>query len=78
MVNNRSKNSNGLSDEILSLLKKHVYGLSIEDVSKFLSISRITASKYLAVLEASGKIVVREVGKTKLHYLTQNYKEGKL
>jgi DNA-binding transcriptional ArsR family regulator len=75
MANADAQNGNGFSDEILSLLRKHVYGLSIEDVSRFLDISRITASKYLAILEASGKIVVREVGNTKLHYLSGNYRE---
>ena len=54
--------------KILSLLDKRDYGLTINEVAKLLRIHRITASKYLAILEARGKIVVREVGKAKLYY----------
>jgi len=70
-------NGNGVSESIMSLLERHVYGLTIEDVSRLAGISRITASKYLAVLEACGKVSVREIGKAKLHYLPRNYREGR-
>lgn len=70
-----NRNGSNFSEEILALLRKHVYGLSIEDVSRLVGVSRITASKYLAVMEATQKIVVRGVGNTKLHYLTKNYTE---
>jgi len=75
MPNGNGKDGNGFSEGILSLLGAHVYGLTIEDVSKLLAISRITTAKYLAVLEALGKVSVREVGKAKLHYLPKHYKE---
>ena len=39
---------------------------TIEEVSKFLSISRATASKYLLVLEIKGRVVHRDIGKAKL------------
>jgi len=70
-----NKTGSNFSEEILALLKKHVYGLSIDEVSRLVGVSRITASKYLAVLEATQKIVVRDVGNTRLHYLTKNYTE---
>jgi len=57
-----------IGDRILLLLGRNSYGLTIEDVSNRLSINRSTASKYLFALEAKKKIVVRAVGKAKLHY----------
>lgn len=62
-----------IEKEIISLLDKHVYGLSIGDVSRLLGISRITSAKYLAILVASDKVAERSVGNTKLHYLPKNY-----
>jgi len=54
--------------KILELLEVKVYGLSIIEIADSVGISRVTASKYLAVLEAEGKVFVREIGNTKLHY----------
>ncbi len=62
-----------LKEEILSVLSGHRQGVSIEDVARSVSISRVTASKYLAVLAAAGEVVMRGVGNTKLHYLTRDY-----
>ena len=59
--------------QILELLKEKNYGLTIEEVSCELKISRSTGSKYLAVLEAERKVVIRSIGKAKLHYLLGNY-----
>jgi len=58
----------GIEEKILKLLVRDDYGLTIEEVANALEINRMTASKYLAILEATGKITVREVGKAKLHY----------
>lgn len=66
-----------IEDDILNLLGKHVYGLTIEDVAKMLRINRATASKYLFALAAEKKITVREIGKAKLHYLNKYYGEKK-
>ena len=62
------KRNETIKRDILRLLSKRDYGLTIEDVSRYIRIHRITASKYLAVLEAEKNIIVREVGKAKLHY----------
>ena len=51
---------------ILNFLKKHREGLTITDVSRLLGIHYITATKYLAVLEAEGKLTHRKVGMAKL------------
>jgi len=63
-----------VKSKILDILKKENYGLTINEVSNILNIHRVTASKYLAVLEAERKIQVREVGKAKLHYPNGNVK----
>ena len=62
------KSNNDIEKRILKLISKSMFGLTIEDVSNFLKINRATASKYLAILEATEKILVREVGKAKFHY----------
>ena len=62
---------------ILSLLEKHNYGLTIEDVATLLKINRTTASKYLFALSLKGSVVARTVGKAKLHYLKGNYREAR-
>ena len=64
---------NNIKERIIGLLEERNYGLTIEEISKFLEISRSTASKYLAVLEAEKKLVVRDIGKAKLHYLSSDY-----
>jgi DNA-binding IclR family transcriptional regulator len=53
--------------EILELLKK-VYpdGLTIKENAQMLGVSRTTASKYVVVLEAEGKIICRRVSRAKL------------
>ncbi len=61
--------NNNFTEKILDILKKHGYGLTIEEISRFLDINRATASKYLAVLEAGDHVLIREVGKAKLHYI---------
>ncbi len=59
---------NGTRGDILKLLTEKNYGLTIEEIASNLNINRSTASKYLAVMDAEKKILVREVGKAKLHY----------
>jgi predicted transcriptional regulator len=55
-----------VKDRIFRLLKGNKDGLTITETSKILKIHYITASKYLAVLEAEGKISRRNVGMAKL------------
>ena len=62
------RKTNDIEKRILRLISKSRFGVTIEDVSNFLKINRATASKYLAILEATEKILVREVGKAKFHY----------
>ena len=60
-----------IKKEILKILKNYPEGLTITDVSKLLRIHYITASKYLAVLEAEGQAVHRRIGMAKLFRLKE-------
>ena len=69
---------NSIQYRIISLISRKNYGLTIQEISKELKINRGTASKYLAVLEAKERILVRELGKAKLHYPKTKALEVKL
>ena len=56
---------------ILNTLRNAEDSLTIEEVAKRAGIHRITASKYLAVLEAKGYLKYRPVGKAKLFSLAE-------
>ena len=62
------KNDPEIPRNINRLISSKPFGLTIEEISRELRINRATASKYLLVLEAQSKILVRELGKAKLHY----------
>lgn len=69
-----AKEKRELREKIVSLVMKHRYGLSIDEVAGMVGVSRITASKYLAVLEALGRISARVIGNTRLHYMPEDYR----
>jgi DNA-binding IclR family transcriptional regulator len=52
--------------QILKILKKNPQGLTTTEISKNSSTNIMTASKYLAVLEALGKVEYRKIGMAKL------------
>ena len=54
---------------IIDLLAKNPSGLTIEQVSRQLSINRTTAAKYLNFLIASGQIKKRNLGPAKIFTL---------
>ncbi|MFH1408897.1 MAG: hypothetical protein ABIH34_03245 [Nanoarchaeota archaeon] len=54
---------------ILKALREAELGLTIEDVAQTLKTSRITAAKYLLILEAKGSCKFKQVGKAKLFYI---------
>ncbi|MFA4860885.1 PAS domain S-box protein [Methanoregula sp.] len=58
-------------DRIKNLLKENPKGLTIEDVSKKLSLNRATAAKYLNSLMMTGQAELRELGRAKIFYLSQ-------
>jgi PAS domain S-box-containing protein len=57
-------------ERIQELLKRNMKGLTIEEVSKKLSLNRATAAKYLNGLVISGQADMRSLGPAKLFYLT--------
>jgi len=56
---------------IRNLLRDNPKGLTIEDVSKKLSLNRATAAKYLNSMMISGQAELRELGRAKVFYLSQ-------
>jgi predicted transcriptional regulator len=54
--------------KILKLISEKPCGLTIQEVANELKINRTTARVYLTLLNGQGKILVRELGKAKLHY----------
>jgi DNA-binding IclR family transcriptional regulator len=58
---------------IIELLQKHPEGLTIQQISNELKISRITTAKYIHELLGAEIIYQRKVGKAKLCYLKHKY-----
>ncbi|NMB77859.1 MAG: PAS domain S-box protein [Methanomicrobiales archaeon] len=56
---------------IRDLLRRHPKGLTIEEVSKKLSLNRTTAAKYLNAFVLTGQAEMRMLGSAKLFSLTQ-------
>lgn len=73
MIKMKKEMKNKIRKKILALLGRRGYGLTIEEVANALHINRGTASKYLAILEVEKKVMIREVGKAKLHYLQKDF-----
>jgi len=61
-----------LEELIIDVLRKSDISLTILEIAEKASIHRVTASKYLAVLEAKGHVNRRDVGKAKLFSLSEN------
>jgi len=58
-----------LLNQILDVLKRNPQGLTTTEITRATSINIMTASKYLAVLEALKKIDHRKIGMAKLFKL---------
>ncbi|NMB80150.1 MAG: PAS domain-containing protein [Methanomicrobiales archaeon] len=56
---------------IIAILRDYPKGLTIDEVSRLLSISRPTAAKYLNNMLVAGQAELRELGRAKLFYLSQ-------
>jgi DNA-binding transcriptional regulator LsrR (DeoR family) len=55
-------------ESVIELLKKRTEGLTINEISNELNISRNTVAIALAELKGEGSIKIRSVGMAKLHY----------
>ncbi len=66
----KRRKAEGTEETILKNLRYAAdWGMTIEDAAKKNGINRVTASKYLAILEVKGLIVLRTVGRAKLYSL---------
>ena len=63
-----------LEEIILNILRQSDVSLTILEIAEKARIHRVTASKYLAVLEARGHVKRRDVGKAKLYSPTGDSK----
>ena len=61
----------GLQNDIRVLLHSYQKGLSIEEISSHLSISRTTTAKYLNAMEQTGQLESRPYGPAKVFTLTE-------
>jgi len=75
MVSNKSnqetKEKRDFSELILNFLLMNPSGVTITDIAKGINTSRITASKYVAILEAKNKVSTKEIGAYTLYYNVQ-------
>ena len=55
---------------ILNILRSAETSLTIQEIAKIGNLHRVTAAKYLEVLEAKGYVKHRPVGKAKLYMLS--------
>jgi len=62
-------------EQIEKVLFRHPEGLSIVEISRFLSAHRHTITKYIHELIGSGVIHQRDLGIVKLHYLTKYFNQ---
>jgi DNA-binding IclR family transcriptional regulator len=69
-IEKKSKNVEVVSEKVLELLRQvYPLDLSIKEIARRLGVSRVTVSKYVAVLEAEGRVECRVVGRAKLYRL---------
>ena len=58
--------------QVKELLKKDTRGLTIQEISDFCKVSRVTACIALAKMDGLGLLYIRSIGKYKLHYKKWN------
>ena len=63
---------------IIGLLRDAQNGLTIEEISKNLNLSRITTTKYLNSLFASGRVNMRKLGPAKVYTLSARLPAGQI
>ncbi|MBI1971897.1 MAG: hypothetical protein HYS53_01210 [Candidatus Aenigmarchaeota archaeon] len=63
-------NLESTEESILKSLRSAAdWGMTIEEVADKNRINRVTASKYLAIMEVKGLVILRVVGRAKLYSL---------
>ena len=67
-----------IKDGIYRLLKKNQRGLTIQELSEQLQVTRNTISIGLAELKGARLLEIKKIGKAKLHYIHRNLKNRKI
>ena len=62
-------NGKNVKEEIIRILESHPEGITIQNLSDWIGVSRHTVIKYVFELKGSGIIYRRRVGSATLHYL---------
>jgi len=58
-----------VEDQIIRVLRKSHFSLTIDEISGKIGITRQTTSKYLLYMEGKGAVKKRNVGTAKLYYV---------
>jgi len=58
-----------VEDQILRILKKSDFSLTIDEISRKIGVTRQTTSKYLLHMEGKGDVKRRDVGTAKLYFV---------
>ncbi|MBI4182026.1 MAG: helix-turn-helix domain-containing protein [Candidatus Aenigmarchaeota archaeon] len=69
------KSEKEFRDTIVSTIRSHPEGLTIQDLANLLGHHRQTISKYISFLEGAGIIHRRRIGAVTLHYLRVQYEQ---
>jgi len=62
-------NGKNVKEEIIRILESHPEGITTQNLSDWIGVSRHTVIKYIFELKGSGIIYRRRVGSATLHYL---------
>jgi hypothetical protein len=69
--NQKTKKKRDFSELILNFLLMNPSGVTITDIAKGISTSRITASKYVSILEAKNRVTTEQIGAYTLYFNVQ-------
>jgi PAS domain S-box-containing protein len=59
-------------DRIENIITMYPRGLNIREIAQKISVSRLTAARYLDVMAAEGRLELRVLGKSKIYYRPRN------
>ncbi len=62
----KNEKQGGFEDQIIEVLNKSIFGMSITEIAESIEINRMTAAKYLEIMHAKNLIFSKKVGTSKL------------
>lgn len=65
----------GIKRELLLVLSRNPEGLTVTDAARLLPYNYMTVSRYLAILEAKGKVEFIQIGMAKLYRIKERLKK---